>query len=236
MNEDTLKLISSIIVIILSILGFFWGVIKDWDRIPPKLKIFLGTIFKQGTAWLILLIVSCIAAFSVWAERNPATYPIEKAPTMTSILYEGARNPDINQGTGVLETTYDTREGKTNTVYSLNYDLPQEGDAYSGVALWFAEPLDLSEYNFIELTISFSDDQSRCRFFIKDGFKGEDFVLLGDGSIISAKTQPQVIKLGLSDYFPAVARKAIREIDLDANNYVTQGNHSFKVSKIQFSK
>lgn len=236
MNEETLKTLSVIVGITLGILGFIWNVIKDWDKVPARAKKFFSIVFRQGTAWVVLLVVSALVAYSIWATQNPAIYPIEKAPAMTSFLYEGARNPAVNQGSGYLGITSDSRDGIVNTSYKLDYDLPKDGNAYAGVALWFPEPVDLSNYNFIELKVSFADDQARFRLFIKDAFNGQDSVTLGDGKIVDAKLQPQTISLPLKTFFPSVAKKSVRELDLDTNNLFTQGKHTFTVSQIQFRK
>jgi hypothetical protein len=234
--EDTLKTVSSIVTIILGILGLTWSVIKDREKIPPQFRRILSTIFRQGTAWVLLIILGGLIGYLNYTEQNPRIYTIEKAPVMTSILYEGARNPSVNQGSGYLSVTSDTRAGEPYTSFTLDYNLPADGDAYSGAAIFFSEPLDLVDYTSVEFTISFSDDQARCRFFIKDAFDGQDSVILGDGSIVSATVQPQTVELSLDSYFPSVSRKAIREIDLDVNNFFTEGNHSFKVSQIRFLK
>jgi hypothetical protein len=235
-SDDTLKTVSSIIALVLGIMGFAWSVIKDREKIPPQFRRILNTIFRQGTAWLLLIILAGLIGYLSYTEQNPRIYTIEKAPVMTSILYEGARNPSVNQGSGYLSVTSDTRAGVPYTSFTLDYNLPADGDAYSGAAILFPEPLDLTDYNSVEFTVSFSDGQARCRFFIKDAFDGQDSVILGDGNIMSATMQPQTVQLPLDTYFPSVARKAIREINLDVNNFFTEGNHSFKVSQIRFLK
>jgi len=201
---------------------------------------------RQTWRWSILVLLYIITIlFSLWvgtwigASRplfvDKMVFPIEEA-SVASYLYEGVKKPEGGQGSGYLTVTSTVSEGEFRTSYRLEYDLPQDGDAYAGVVLWFPEPRDLTGYNFIELTISFGDDQARCTLFIKDSFGGKNSVILGDGDIVRAKVEEQTIQIPLKTYFPSVARKSVREIDLDVNSLVVTGKHSFTVSRIQFRK
>lgn len=167
-----------------------------------------------------------------WPQDRTA-FPIERA-SVRAFLYEGVNEPEVGQGTGWLTTMSTLTDNEFTTSYELEYSLPRDGDAYAGVSLWFPEPQDLTRYDFIELTIRFGDEQSRCRLFIKDSFGGQDFVLLGDGNVVEAKIEEQTIQVPIQTYFAGIARSSIREIVLDVNNEFVQGSHSFTVSSIKF--
>jgi hypothetical protein len=231
MDAENIKLIIAIIGLILSILSFLWNIFKDWEKIPSGAKKFFGFLFRQWIAWLILLVISASILLSSLMERNPEVLTLEKVSVVSTYFY-----PKVNPGVGYMGTTLDNRDGKPSLSYWLEYDLPQSGDAFTGIALDFPEPIDVSIYKTIELTVLFSDEQARFRLFLKDAYNEDDFVLLGDGNIVSAKNQPQVISLPLATYFPSVARTAIKEIDIDVNNYFAQGQHNLTVSNIAFRK
>ena len=161
-------------------------------------------------------------------------FPIEKAPVSAG-LYEGVKDPATGGGAGYLEVTSALSDEQIATSYKLYYSIPKDGEAYAGISMWFSEPQDLSEYQFIELTISFGDDQARCRLFIKDSFEGYGVVTLGDGDIVSANKSEQTIKIPLKS-FASLSRKFVKKLDFDVNSSFVRGENSFTVSKIRFLK
>jgi hypothetical protein len=193
-----------------------------------------GVVLYVLTGLFAVWVGTWIGAPSLLPIDNTA-FSLEKA-SIGSMLYEGVDDSQVGQGTGRLIVTSGLLDGEFNTSYKLYYDLPKDGNAYAGAALWFPEPQDLSEYNNIELTLSFGDDQARFKLFIKDSFGGEGSVVLGDSKIVSARMEEQTISIPLKTYFPSVARKFVKEIDLDANADTGRGNHSFTVSGIKFRK
>jgi len=231
MDTENIKLIIAILGAILSILSFIWNIIKDSEKIPTGFYKFFGFFFRQQVAWVILLIFSGFLLASYFIARNTRFLPLEKVSVMSIYFY-----PKVNPGVGYSGTTLDNRNGKQSLSYWLEYDLPQTGDAFTGISLNFLEPVDVSAYKTIEFTVLFSDEQARFRLFLKDAYNEEDFVILGDGNIVSAKNLLQTVSIPLATYFPSVARTAIKEIDIDVNNYFAQGKHDLTVSNIAFRK
>jgi len=185
----------------------------------------------------VAIVIGFVLLYSFWKSRtstDSAVFPIERAPVSAG-LYEGVKDPQIGKGTGSLEVTSATLDDQIATSYKLYYSIPKDGDAYAGISLWFSEPQDLTEYKYIELTISFGDNQARCRLFIKDSFTGYGFVMLGDGNIVSAKQDEQTIKIPLKS-FSSISRKLVKDLDFDVNGDFVRGDNSFTVSNIRFLK
>ncbi|NBD35341.1 MAG: hypothetical protein GVY30_05015 [Chloroflexi bacterium] len=203
----------------------------------PKLKRKL----RWPSLILLYLVTMLYAAWvGTWLCKQPlkvdsTEFPIEKG-TVSAYLYQGIEEPGVDQGKGYMTVYSSLSEGGYHTAYDLYYQMGQDGEAYAGIALQFQEPQDLTAYNYIELTISFGDQQSRCELFIKDGFGGKNSVVLGDGKFVEAQREAQTVRIPLETYFPSISRKLVREIDLNVNNYLVTGDHSFRVSDIKFTK
>jgi hypothetical protein len=225
--------IASVVGFIICFLSVIWLAFKA-TGVKARWR-WAGLVSLYGITALYCVWVGSWIGTSRRLVVDRKVFPIERA-SVTSFLYQGVDNPEVGQGRGLLQVTSALSDGEFSTSYKLEYDMPADGDAYAGVSLWFPEPQDLTQYTSVELTIGFGDDQARCRLFIKDSFGGDNSVLLGDGSIVSARLEEQTIQIPLKTYFPYVALSSVREIVLDANNTFVQGKHSFTVSKIRFRK
>ena len=100
----------------------------------------------------------------------------------------------------------------------------------------------MSEYRFIEITIDFKDDQTLCKLWIKDIAGRGNYVLIGgavppSGSVIvSTEGRAQTIRIPLEISFDSANLKAVRELNFAVDSEISQGGHSFTVSRITFVK
>jgi hypothetical protein len=68
--QEIVTLISSIVGIILSVFGFIWNVVKDWDKVPPWLINFLKKSSSPVIAWVLLFVVSGLSVYLIWLKPS----------------------------------------------------------------------------------------------------------------------------------------------------------------------
>jgi len=202
----------------------------------------VATIWRRGSLVLLYIFSSF---FFMWVGTwytDSSQVMIEKgafAPeqaSATAFGYQGVDDPTSGEGRGRFEVSTTVSKGTFETSYRLDYDIPSSSNAFAGIDIWFVNPQDLSDFNYIEMQIKFHDENGRCRFILRDGFGGIGEVILGDGKIIFASSDEQIVRLEIGKYFPNIAQNSVREIILDAHGYFFYGNNSFTVSGIRFLK
>jgi len=162
--------------------------------------------------------------------------PIESVPLFVS-AYGGEGDQNIRKGTGRLSIMYD----ETSTPgYVLDYTLPGEGYGYAGLAFKFINSLNLDRYEFIEITLQFKDEQTRCEFAIADISKKANYVPVGIGVLptagvtMNSENNRQIYKIPLKELYKDVDLKAIQEMGVFCDTDFSQGYHSFTLSNVKF--
>jgi len=125
----------------------------------------------------------------------------------------------------------------TNSVkdYKLNFSMPLQGDAAAGIAFVLIEPLDVTNYSYLEAVVQFKN--SRCDLYMEDRNGTGAFVTISDTSPDSIRT-PYVngkwlFKLALTN-FSAIDLHVIKEIGCNAHR--CEGDCLFELSELRFSK
>jgi hypothetical protein len=259
--KDWLAYIAAILGFLLTFSAFI-STLLDWTKDPQKIRVFSiasFTLYVLGSLWvaqrilpkrenskriiiaLLFVVTACyftwigtwIGARTILIDAN--AYPIEQG-SVTASVWEGTHAAPPVGGTGKLSVTSDTSEGMYRTSYKFAYDIPSDGEAWAGATLAFPQPMNFADYNSLEFTIVFGCPDARLRLYVQDAYGKRNSVILGDGSIIKATTQPQTVTLPLKTLFPDVARSSIKLIDLDTNNSFTTGSHYLTISDIHFQK
>lgn len=133
-----------------------------------------------------------------------------------------------------------TQNGSSDTDYILGYVLPDKDDGYAGLAFRFFEPVDLIDYEFVEVTINFWDTETKCDLGIKDITGSTDYVRLGDklpineDIIVSVIGNSHTIKIPLKTNFESINKKVIKEIVFNVDTRFSRGKHTFTVSQVKF--
>jgi hypothetical protein len=263
------KVLQNFISLIMALIGFA-GLIVSLVSQPQQLHIFatlsycaflIGILWfafgkteiKQIWRWLglgllfVITIPFCIWV-GTWINLQGNIRPIaedEKGDILSIwsipsfvVAYGGDTNPaDTSGGTGHLTVIHNENIG---TGYLVDYYLPDAGEGYAGLAFKFVEPQDLSSYEFVEITVSFGDEQARCDFFMKDISDQTDLVLLSNtipsntDIILNVIDTGQIVRIPFTSNFAAVNRKFIKEIGCNANTDFLRGKHTFTISGIKF--
>lgn len=130
--------------------------------------------------------------------------------------------------------------------YRLDFTLPTTATDYSGAGISFKfpapEPIDLTEYEFIELDITFESPEVRCQLEMNDITGAEASVLLGmgvpyaQGIDVHSTGNTQTIRIPLEQYSGTVNLKVIEEIGCTVNTDLVQDYHYFQIHQIAFVK
>lgn len=225
-----------VIALVAGVLGIVLAVLRIIEAIPKaKLPGTIGALFQKAAVawWSLAVVLVGTGAYLMLSSRDLLlrlrAMPIEKAGVMYG-SYEG-------KGGSSYLTTTSTSTGRTATThFRLESTLPGKGEAYAGVWIEFTEPLDISRYDAIELKTSFGDEDARWQVCIDDRFGASGCAMLGDGSIVAAKQEQQVVRVPLQPYFENVARKFVHMIKIDVNDAFAQGAHTITVSNIRFTR
>ena len=227
--QAIMAIVSGVLGIILTFLKIL-EIIKP-DKVLPSIKKLLSD--PKVAWWLLVIVLLGISLYLIllsWNVFPRATFPVEAA-SVTAFPYEGG------QGWANLAVTISPDDETVKTRYVFSYGIPEQGEGYAGLNLQFADPQDLSEFNFVELKISFEDDQAQCNFCIDDSFGRYNCVILGgNGGIVSAAGRgPQAVSLQLSEFFSAISLSFVSELTFDAT-LSPKGDHAFTISEIQFRR
>jgi hypothetical protein len=195
------------------------------------------TLSTQQVSTPTAQVVTVTQVIQVTPTADMNTMPIESLPLYV-VAYGDSDNLDTaNRGSARLTVSYDAEAGID---YIVDYSLPDSGEGNAGIAFKFFEPYDvrgydLAGYKFIEVAISFGDEQAGCELFIKDVSDKTDAVLLNN-NVVNLSQQNGAIRLTLSDDFDAVNLKVIKEIGCNAKTAFSQGKHVFTITGIRFIK
>ena len=126
-----------------------------------------------------------------------------------------------------------------NPEYTLRYSLPQEGEGYAGLAFPFIPPQNLTDYEYIEVTIIFGDPEARCELVLEDKDKTAHYIRLdniptGTGITVNTYENRHTVLIPLSTNLGSVNREFLSQVGFNANAQFTRGEHFFIVSNIRF--
>jgi hypothetical protein len=261
-KKQTLEVVVLVTPLIISLIGLLVNIsgIVDSPSWNTFLKIMAWVAFI-GFGILVLLIQKRLAiapfwrtislilffllsgAFFTWfgswfippqVLEDSRTFTIEMGAPIAS-TYQGVDFANVQSGTANTWTQTSLANGHVITTYEISYDLPNS-DSFAGIDLYFQQPIDISQYNYLELKIRFEGPNGRLRIVMKESEQIYNDVILGDGNILAATTQDQNVRLDLAKFFPTVNHKSIRKIDLDASGYFVTGKHWARISEIRFTK
>ncbi len=119
--------------------------------------------------------------------------------------------------------------------YKIAFSMPLQGDAAVGISFTLADPIDLTNYTYIEFSSHFTNSQ--CDLFLKDTDTAGAFVTISDKSPASIRTDlvngKWQFKIALSN-FTGINIKSVKEIGCNAHR--CEGECSFELSEIRFSR
>ena len=208
MKKSLFKITGLQALIIVAVIGFFGGIgttfLKPWAE----------KLFNQPTQ-----------------TPKATSLAIEQLP-FTIFPFDGEHDPNnVGCCTGSAYFKY-TINAKHLSEYAFDYSLPADSQklSYAGLAFVFDESQILSEYQNIELTITFSDqaNQIEMRF--------EDIANTQEPYRIVGKTNSTSIIIVPLRNFVKTDLKAVRAIDFQVDSTFALGNGKFVIKNIKFTK
>jgi hypothetical protein len=132
--------------------------------------------------------------------------------------------------------------GESGMDYQLKYSVPQTGDAYAGLYFSFDDSENLENFKFVEVTVSFEDDNTSFDMFMKDITKPWNVTTIRIGKTANYPNDVKVtqtdddykITIPLSMFTP-LDLKAVKEVGFSVST-LSSGVGSFTVKKLEFIK
>jgi hypothetical protein len=126
--------------------------------------------------------------------------------------------------------------------YQVDYSLPTNPDeyGYAGLVFDFSSPNDLSEFRFVEVTISYTDADVLCYMNFEDIAQERGYVVLDEdnlpvgSSVTRLNAQDMIIQIPLQGNFGAVNFDVIKKIGFTADTAYTRGAHTFIIRSVRF--
>lgn len=131
---------------------------------------------------------------------------------------------------------------KAGIAYELTYTVPQENDTYVGLFFRIDNSENLENFNYVQVTTVFEDDNTSFEMYIKDITMPWDVSTIRIGKNISYPNNVKITQEG-DDYtikipfsvFTPLDMKAVKEIGFYAGDF-SSGTHSFIIKELEFTK
>lgn len=185
------------------------------------------------------LFLIVLAFLTPWAAKlinqptstpNPTSLTIEQLP-FTIFPFDGDQDPNVGCCAGSAYFKY-TINADHLSEYAFDYFLPADSQkiSYAGMAFVFAELQNLSEYQNIELTITFRDQANQIDMRFEDITKTQE-----PYRIVGKTNSTNTIIVPLSN-FVKIDLKAVRAIDFQVDLQFALGNGKVVIKNIKFTK
>jgi hypothetical protein len=142
------------------------------------------------------------------------------------------------EGTTYLKVIHDD---KGHNDYDFEYSLLKADGTWVGVVFRFDKPEDLAKFNYIEIEITFEDDEAVSDLFIKDVNMSPNVetvpigakVMDQEGIVRTTVGNTHTIKIPLRPHFEHVNFEVVKEIGFSIGTY-TPESLSFVIRDIRF--
>jgi hypothetical protein len=239
----TLSGILGFIVAILGLLRDTFDFQLKWSK--PK-GFFRKILVSRQFLFASVAILLVIAVLSLSARAQDLENTINNVASIESVFSSvSAYTSDdvsktVTNGLSAQLVLANDKPGNFN--YQLFYNLPDDNNKhYANVAFFFRNSQDFSQYDYIKIVISLTDDNSRCIFDILDidsnniGFieingKGE----YQSNITLTKEENTQTIVIPISDYFPEIKSRTVRYVRFFVSTDMQKGSNSFTIRDISF--
>jgi hypothetical protein len=129
--------------------------------------------------------------------------------------------------------------------YLFYYNMPETGDAYAGIFFRFTPTVNFTEFAFLQLIVSFGDENAVCEIYLEDQVGGKSYIALWNNKLVNASEDARievegnnrVFTIPLAGNFLDVPNKqSIAGIGISINTTVIRGSHSCTIQEIDLLK
>ena len=153
--------------------------------------------------------------------------------------YNGDADSKVKNGSGRLVVSY-----RQNTVPSYRFDytiptIPQGDFGFAGFVFLLSDTFNFEEYDYIECTITYMDNNSKAQIGLKDVSGNTDYIRLVDGFVggkeINAfgDEKTRTVQIPIEANFESVNKKLVKEITFSVNAIFTKETHTFVIQNIR---
>lgn len=160
--------------------------------------------------------------------------------TASSIYsFNGLDDPKIKSGFGRL---FINRNSSEDVSYRLEYSIPDQGEGYAGFVFQFSPAIDITEYEYLEITLSLDDPNANCDVYLKRGGIA-NYIRICDGSFLNGQRieaatsrSTNIVKIPLRLNFRDIDQTSVEEIGFSANAAFTRGSRAFTIHEVRLIK
>jgi len=202
----------------------------------PKSQVPLATVAIKETVVIPEVI-------QVTPTPNPSVYQvsssIDKNISLHVFPYEGNRDTEL-QGYSDLAIRYD--DGEINYIFDFTLPVPETGYTWAGIAMRLDEPVNLAQYEYLEVAVQFSDVNARCQLTLADKFDHTVYFLLEPlpsskpGVVTTVDGDRQIVRIPLRGYLDSINLEQVKEFGIIADSSYVSGKHQITLSRIKFLK
>jgi hypothetical protein len=222
--------IGVIIAIILGFIGFFYAK-------QQKIWLYLAAALVVLLAGVILGVY--LQSLSSSTEVSSSVLLVDKLPGVV-FDYSGADSSNVGNSISSLSVVNEEVRGLT---YVLNYTLPDQGTASTGVVFRLREPHNISDYDYLEFLIKYDNPQTALILNIRDDRErvkkfriGSNVLLEQNVSVTTDSDGYQLVRVGIKDNLQDVNARSIAEIEFSGETDLQRGSYVISISQIRFIK
>ena len=182
---------------------------------------------------------SSLVSLSTSADTTSSTTPTRDLQNLTSIEDFPGTVFDFSSGGGYGWLNV-IRSGNGDFDYQFNYAMPQDNeDAFAGIFFDFTPTRNLTEFKSLQITISFSDDDTICLVYLEDQTGAQNHLKLGlDEHPVTVDVtrwdSAKVFTIPLAENFPDTNMQSINGVGIGAGHI--EGLHICTVQEIYLLK
>lgn len=207
---------------------------------------------------LVVLTIITVLAFFQGRKISILGYEIEAAPTSQAnplpltipdsnlIPIENFPGEIFNfSGNGGYSELHVINRANDDFDYLFYYNMPQTGDGYAGIFFRFTPTVNFTEFAFLQVTVSFGDENAVCEIYLEDQVGEKSYIALWNNKLVNASEDARmeiegnnrVFTIPIAGNFLAVPDKqSIAGIGISINANVIRGSHSCTIQQVYLLK
>jgi hypothetical protein len=203
--------------------------------------------------WLRYVIVPLIGGGGVIAlivallgQSQPSVAPTPTYAADAAISIEEFPGEIFNfSGNSGYAELHVIRKANDDFDYLFYYRMPESGDGYAGIFFRFTPTVNFTDFAFLQVTVSFGDENAICEIYLEDQDSRKSYVALWNNKLVNASADARieidgnnrVFTIPIADNFLDVPNKqSIAGIGISINTNVLRGSHSCTIQQIYLLK
>ncbi len=200
------------------------------ERLTGKQNKTLIAVALIGALATILVGVLALPPFQEWIrnlgrEQKIEALAIEQVPQRVFAYYGQVENVG---GFAKLDLLFDGTDGKP--VYALAYNLPGDQTGYVGLAFQFEAGSNLSNYDAVECTVTFSQLSDVVDLYFKDIANNFNTIRVSNNGANEMRVRYEFTN------FPKINFNAVKEFGIVVSSDFSTGSHQANLKNVRFVK